>query len=300
MSFIGKAVGALTGMLGITGDVPQGSQTQTGYFPKNVNIDLPLYSAKQTASGNTISNTAKFSPEGLRIEDLLKGVSSDKREELLQYITGGGDEMIAREQQLFQEAADPGISTARNRLRDQVTSGTGGLFTTPGGQQAIGGFEAQVSADKAGRNLQAIDRSEGRRKLLESEQTATLNNLVAYQNMPQAAAAMALSTGTAAAAGNQASAAMLYQNEQNNRAATGNFLNAIIGGFAATQGGGGGGAGGAGFGANTGFGSQGFNANAAFGNVNQYAGMGGPFSISTPSYSGGSGFGQGSGYTDWR
>lgn len=235
MSFIGKAVGALTGMLGITGDVPSGSQTQTGYFPKNVDIDLPLYSAKQTASGNTISNKAKFSSEGLRIEDLLKGMSSDKREELLQYISGGGDEMIAREQRLFQEQASPGISRARNLLRDQVTAGTGGLFTTPGGQQALGAFEADVSADKAGRNMQAIDRSEGRRKLLESEQTATLNNLVAFQNMPQAAAAMALSTGTAAAAGNQASAAMLYQNEQNNRAATGNFINALIGGFTDTQ-----------------------------------------------------------------
>jgi hypothetical protein len=235
MSFVKKAFGAVTNMLGITGDVPSGSQTQTGYFPGNVNIDLPLYSARQTASGRTISNKAKFSSEGQRIEELLRNISGDKAEELKEFIAGGGDEMIAREQRLFEEAASPGISRARNLLRDQVTAGTGGLFTTPGGQQALGVFEADVSADKAGRNLQAIDRAEGRRKLLESEETSTLNNLVSYMNMPQVAAAMALQTGSAAAAGNQASAAMVYQNEQNNRAATGSFLNTLLGGFFGTQ-----------------------------------------------------------------
>ena len=244
MSFVKKAFGAVTNMLGITGDVPSGSQTQTGYFPGNVNIDLPLYSARQTASGRTISNKAKFSSEGQRIEELLRNISGDKAEELKEFIAGGGDEMIAREQRLFEEAASPGISRARNLLRDQVTAGTGGLFTTPGGQQAMGAFEAEVSADKAGRNLQAIDRAEMRRKLLEGEELSTLNSLVAFQNQPIAAANLALGTAKGAAPGNTASAQLLAQNEIANREATSNFISMIVGGFMGTSAGGGGGFGG--------------------------------------------------------
>ena len=299
MGFIKKAISGVTNLLGLTGDVPAGAQSQTGFFPPNIDINLPLFSAKQTARGDRITNTAQFSPEGLRIEDLLKGISGRKAEELAAFTEGGDEDIIAREQKLFQEQASPGISTARNRLRDQVTAGTGGLFTTPGGQQALGAFESEVSADKAGRNINAIDRAEMRRKLLEGEELSTLNSLVAFQNQPIAAANLALGTAGQAVPGNVASAQALAQNEQANRQATSNFLSMIVGGFLGTSAGGGGG-GGAGFGANTGFGSAGAT-NAALGNVNQFAGIA-PFSSVRPQYSGGGGggFGQGSGYYDWR
>mgnify|MGYP003645100504 CR=1 FL=1 len=282
MGFIKKAIGGITNMLGLTGDVPAGAQSQTGFFPPNIDINLPLFSAKQTARGDRITNTAQFSPEGLRIEELLKSISGKKAEELAAFTEGGQDDIISREQRLFQEAADPGISTARNRLRDQVTAGTGGLFTTPGGQQAISGFEAEVSADKAGRNLQAIDRAELRRKVLEGEEISTLNSLVAFQNQPIAAANLALSTAKGAAPGNVASAQALAQNEQANRQATSNFLSMIVGGFLGTSAGGGGG-GGFTQSPGTSFGSQ------AFGNTlfpsNQFA-TSSPFSVNTPSFSG--------------
>jgi hypothetical protein len=241
MSFIGKAIRGVTNMFGLTGDVPRGAQSQTGFFPPNIDIDLPLFSAKQTASGSSISNKAKFSPEGLRIEELLKGISGRKADELATFTEGGQEDIIAREQRLFEEAASPGISRARNLLRDQVTAGTGGLFTTPGGQQAMGAFEAEVSADKAGRNIEAIDRAEMRRKLLEGEELSTLNALVAFQNQPIAATELALRTATGAAPGNIASAQALAQNEQANREATSNFLSMIVGGFMGTSAGGGGG-----------------------------------------------------------
>ena len=282
MSFIGKAIRGVTNMFGITGDVPRGAQSQTGFFPPNIDINLPLFSAKQTASGSSIRNTAKFSPEGLRIEELLKGISGRKADELAAFTEGGQDDIISREQRLFQEAADPGISTARNRLRDEVIAGTGGLFTTPGGQQAMGAFEAEVSADKAGRNLQAIDRAELRRKVLEGEEISTLNSLVAFQNQPLAAANLALSTAKGAAPGNVASAQALAQNEAANREATSNFLSMIVGGFLGTSAGGGGG-GGFTQSPGTSFGSQ------AFGNTlfpsNQFA-TSSPFSVNTPSFSG--------------
>jgi len=300
MSFIGKAIRGVTNMFGITGDVPRGAQSQTGFFPPNIDINLPLFSAKQTASGSSIRNTAKFSPEGLRIEELLKGISGRKADELAAFTEGGQDDIISREQRLFQEAADPGISTARNRLRDQVTAGTGGLFTTPGGQQALGAFESEVSADKAGRNIEAIDRAEMRRKLLEGEELSTLNALVAFQNQPIAAANLALGTAKGAAPGNIASAQALAQNEQANREATSNFLSMIVGGFMGTSAGGGGGGGFSGF--NPGFGSQAAG-NAVFGGQT-FVNAPSPFSVGTPSYSGGGfgggGFGQGSGYYDWR
>jgi len=236
MGFIGKAVRGVTNLLGITGDVPKGVQTQTGFFPPNVNIDLPLFSARQTAGGSTIANTAQFTPEGLRIEELLKGISGRKADELAAFVEGGDDAIIEREQKLFQEAAAPDITRARNQLRNDIIAGTGGLFTTPGGQQAMGAFEAELTADTAARNLQAIDRAEARRKLLEGEELDTLNSLVAFQNQPITAAQMALSTGGAAAAGNTASAQLVQQNELQNRAATGNFLTALLGGFMGTKG----------------------------------------------------------------
>jgi len=207
------------------------------------------------------------------------GLEGRKEEELAAFTEGGQEDIIAREQRLFEEAASPGISTARNRLRDEVTAGTGGLFTTPGGQQAISGFEAEVSADKAGRNLQAIDRAEVRRKLLEGEELSTLNSLVAFQNQPLAAANLALSTAGQAAPGNRDSAALLAQNEAANREATSNFLSMIVGGFLGTSAGG---SIGAGFGANTGFGSQA--ALNTLGNPNQFAGLL-PYGSSTPAFS---------------
>tara|TARA_R100000306_G_C4340649_1_gene125044 strand:- start:5 stop:934 length:930 start_codon:yes stop_codon:yes gene_type:complete len=283
MGFIKKAISGVTNLLGLTGDVPAGAQSKTGFFPPNIDINLPLFSAKQTARGDRITNTSQFSPEGLRIEDLLKDISGKKAAELAAFTEGGQDDIISREQRLFQEAADPGISTARNRLRDQVTAGTGGLFTTPGGQQAISGFEAEVSADKAGRNLQAIDRAELRRKVLEGEEISTLNSLVAFQNQPIAAANLALSTAKGATQGNIASAQALAQNEQANRDATSNFLSMIVGGFLGTSAGGG--STGAGFtqSPGTSFGSQ------AFGNTlfpsNQFA-TSSAFSVNTPSFSG--------------
>ena len=105
----------------------------------------------------------------------------------------------------------------------------------------MGAFEAELTADTAARNIQAIDRAEARRKLLEAEELDTLNSLVAFQNQPITAAQMALSTGGAAAAGNTASAQLVQQNELQNRAATGNFLTALLGGFLGTKGAGGGG-----------------------------------------------------------
>ena len=284
MSFIGKAISGITNMLGLTGDVPRGAQSQTGFFPPNIDIDLPLFGAKQTARGDRITNTAQFTPEGLRIEDLLKGISGRKAEELSAFTEGGQEDIIAREQRLFEEAASPGISRARNRLRDQVTAGTGGLFTTPGGQQALGAFESEVSADKAGRNIEAINRAELRRKVLEGEELSTLNSLVAFQNQPIEAAKLALGTAGAAAPGNVASAQLLAQNEQANRKATGDFISMIVGAVAGTVGGGGGSTG-AGFtqSPGTSFGSQ------AFGNTlfpsNQFA-TSSPFSVNTPSFSG--------------
>ena len=228
MSFIGKAISGVTNLLGLTGDVPKGAQSQTGFFPPNIDIDLPLFGTKQTASGGRIASKSTLSGEGNIIAQILQKIADDKAAELKTFTEGGQEDIIAREQRLFQEAADPDITRARNLLRDQVTAGTGGLFTTPGGQQAIGGFEADVSAQTAGRNLQAIDRAETRRKLLEGEQSATLADLINFKNLPSASADLALKAANIAAPGNIASAQLLAQNEQANRNATFKFLNTIF------------------------------------------------------------------------
>ena len=234
MSFIGKAISGVTDLLGITGKVPRGAQSQTGFFPPNIDIDLPLFGTKQTASGGRIASKSTLSGEGNIIAQILQKIADDKAAELKTFTEGGRDDIISREQRLFTEAASPGISRARNILRDDVIAGTGGLFPTPGGQQAIGGFEAEVSADDAARNLLAIDRAEGRQKLLEGEKSATLADLINFKNQPSLSADLALKAAGIAAPGNVASAQIAAQNELDNRNATFKFLNTIFGAFTGT------------------------------------------------------------------
>ena len=51
MSFVKKAVRGVTDMFGLTGDVPSGAQSKTGFFPPNINIISELFEAEQKSSG---------------------------------------------------------------------------------------------------------------------------------------------------------------------------------------------------------------------------------------------------------
>ena len=132
MRFIGKAVRGVTNMFGLTGDVPAGAQSRTGFFPPYVNIYNPLYEAEMKSGGSKIENTGRFTSEGERLKTLFENIRGKKAEELEEFTTGGRDEIIAREQQLFQYAVNPDITRARNQLRNDIIGGTGGLFRGAG------------------------------------------------------------------------------------------------------------------------------------------------------------------------
>ena len=285
MSFIGKAVRGVTNMFGLTGDVPQQAQSRTGFFPPYVNIYNPLYEAEMKSGGSKIENTGRFTSEGERLKTLFENIRGRKAEELEEFTTGGRDEIIAREQQLFQDAVNPDITRARNQLRNDIIGGTGGLFTTPGGQQALAAFEADLTADTASRNIEAINRAETRQRLLESDELNTLQTLVNYQNLPAAGTELALRHALGAAEGNTQSARILAQNEQANRQASSDFLSMIVGAFSSTSKTPSTATTGRGFtqSPGTSFGSQAFG-NALFPS-NQFA-TSSAFSVNTPSFSG--------------
>tara|TARA_R110002020_G_scaffold355527_1_gene568204 strand:+ start:1282 stop:2205 length:924 start_codon:yes stop_codon:yes gene_type:complete len=234
-SFLSSILKPVTNMLGITGDVPRGAQSRTGFFPPNVQIHGPLFRSEVQSRGDKIEGKSLFTQEGDRIAGLLEDIDLRKREELAAFTSGGSDEMIRREQQLLEDIASPLETRARNQLRDQIVGTTGGLFTTPGGQQAVGTFESEIAADRASRNLSAVDRAFGRQQLLEGQEIENINNLVAFKNSPLEAVKMALNTAAAASQGNIASAKMLANNEIANRQATFNFLDTIFGGFMGTE-----------------------------------------------------------------
>ena len=237
MSFVKKAVRGVTDMFGLTGDVPSGAQSKTGFFPPNINIISELFKAEQKSSGGKIENTGRFTGEGKRIADILDAIQRRKSDELKAYIGSGSDDMIAREKGLLRDIREPSIIDARNMLDEQIAATTGGLFTTPGGQAAKARFEAQNVADLAAGDLAAHDRAFNRKQLLEADETSTLNNLVAYKNQPLNAIKIALNTALGAAPGNTASAQMLAQQELANQQATFKFFETIFGGFMGTEGG---------------------------------------------------------------
>ena len=148
-------------------------------------------------------------------------------------------------------------------------------------------FEADLTADTASRNIEAINRAEARQRLLESDELNTLQTLVNYQNLPAAGTELALRHALGAAPGNTESARLLAQNEQANRQASSDFLSMIVGAFASTSGTPSAATTGRGFtqSPGTGFGSQGFG-NALFPNASNQFGTPSAFSVNTPSFSG--------------
>ena len=267
---------AITDMLGITGGLPGGTTSRTGYFSPFVQIRGPLMTGQYDASNvdGAIRATGYLEPQGEEIERLLQSSFDTAGSRLRDYTAGGEEASIQREQELLRKLSERGETIGRNRLQQEAIGRTGGLFTTPGMQQALAEYEQSIGRNRFQNDLMAIDRARGERRLLETEETGRLNNLVSFLNQPLQIAQQALQTGAATAPGNMQSAQMVANNEMLNRAATMSFMDTLIGGFAATQGapsGSGGGISGnlagSGFGSdaayNTVFGGQNF-ANAPF------------------------------------
>tara|TARA_R100001082_G_scaffold90419_2_gene56915 strand:+ start:1073 stop:1945 length:873 start_codon:yes stop_codon:yes gene_type:complete len=227
---------AITNALGITGDVPAGTTSRVGYFSPRVQISGPLFTGQYDAKRDgTIKATSYLTDEGRDIEKVLRRQFSDKELALQEYTQGGDQAQIDREIELMNKMAAPGELLGRRALEEEAIARTGGLFTTPGMQQAFANYEQNIARDMFERQLMATDRSRAERRLLESEEIGSLQSIVNYLNQPLQVAQQALATGAATAPGNMQSAQMIANNELLNRAASMNFMNMLMTAGTATK-----------------------------------------------------------------